>query len=732
MVESSLKIFRKKNQNNVILFLIIFVIVILNGNLFDPAELYKFGYTSKLIKAGEVVETLGWGSEAVHGDILVSPIQREPLYTFFLNLFSSDNYNYVIFLQWIALALAWFLWGRIILQKFGWVTTGFFLIFILLAPIPALFSSVLFPYAFNFLFLTAALVSLLRGMENKHWAWFLASGLGFGLAIYERSTYLLLPLFLLIVLILFRKKVSLPIRFPILMFVTSVVIILPWIVYMRTFGVLGMNQMTGFTLGFAYGSLSSPESTEYIDSFDFFVRQFGGDWGTQSFYREEFVKNQISYLDSEKTVTSLVLQKMKNNPAQVLKTIIINVAAFPTRLMSIETGRYLEFSVRGSPSVYRQNFARPVPPSFLDLVIFIFAFIGTFRLYKQHKPLALLVGILFVYILAFSTTIVLFDPRYRGPLDALIYLAAAYAIGSLLKSRSKKIGKSSFKKDVICWVCGNKNMFFIKNSDIDNLQVDQFSITDKNYGMTLALLKCENCNFVQAGDADSVLGQYENIKDSRYIETRAQRLLQADKILLDSGLAGYKGRLLDVGAGAGILVEAASKRGWLAEGVEPSVWLCRVANNRGHRVVQGVLPNMQIVGHFNAVTLIDVIEHVTDPHSLLQEIRGLLEKDGRLVLVTPDVGSFFARVLRFKWWHFRVAHIGYFNQQNLRLLLERAGFEILTTSRPTWYLPGDYIWERIALYLPRFMRIKPPTILKRVTLPINLRDSLLIVAKKAE
>ena len=59
-------------------------------------------------------------------------------------------------------------------------------------------------------------------------------------------------------------------------------------------------------------------------------------------------------------------------------------------------------------------------------------------------------------------------------------------------------------------------------------------------------------------------------------------------------------RLLDVGAGSGILVEEALASGFAARGIEPS---SPIAAQRGLPVTHGVLPNSELPGPFDVVTL---------------------------------------------------------------------------------------------------------------------------------
>jgi 2-polyprenyl-3-methyl-5-hydroxy-6-metoxy-1,4-benzoquinol methylase len=145
------------------------------------------------------------------------------------------------------------------------------------------------------------------------------------------------------------------------------------------------------------------------------------------------------------------------------------------------------------------------------------------------------------------------------------------------------------------------------------------------------------------------------------------------------------GRLLDIGAGSGILVEQAIEMGYRAEGIEPSSWLHEIAVHRHLPVHLGSFPNPATSGPFDVITLINVIEHVPNPVELLRNIAESLSPGGTVIVVTPDVGSVAAHILSWKWWHFRVAHIGYFNKRTLLSALDRAGLQPVSMSRPGWF-----------------------------------------------
>lgn len=253
-----------------------------------------------------------------------------------------------------------------------------------------------------------------------------------------------------------------------------------------------------------------------------------------------------------------------------------------------------------------------------------------------------------------------------------------------------------------------------------------FRVTDTSYGQTFTIHRCEHCGFLQCMDAEDVISQYVQMSDGLYEATSEARARQMQSLLPHGEQFQEKGTLSGCRR-IGLLVEEARKLGFDAEGVEPSRALQAAAAAKALPVHLGVIPSLEITGPYDIVSAIDVIEHVDKPLDLLIAIRDLLAADGIGVLVTPDVGSITARVMRRKWWHFRPAHIGYFDRHSIRLSLERAGLSPATIARPTWYLPMDYLGSRVASYLPGGNKIAMPKLFGRIKVPINLHDSLLVV-----
>jgi SAM-dependent methyltransferase len=283
-----------------------------------------------------------------------------------------------------------------------------------------------------------------------------------------------------------------------------------------------------------------------------------------------------------------------------------------------------------------------------------------------------------------------------------------------------------------CWICGGPDLTLLRRSQLAKpIDSGDFRITDAGYGITGSIFRCDRCGFRQCGDMGEVLSFYEGMEDQGYEETRAARALQARRLVDQIARHRPAGSLLDIGAGTGILVEEALASGFRAEGIEPSAWLAERAAARGLPVHHGTLPHPGLDRTWDIVTLIDVVEHVTDPLALLNQMRRVMADGGIGVIVTPDVGSWAARLLGWRWWHYRIAHVGYFSRPTLAAALGRAGLKATAWSRPTWYLPGDYVAMRLASYLPAGARPPIPQALARLTVPLNLFDSLLVFVGKA-
>jgi cyclopropane fatty-acyl-phospholipid synthase-like methyltransferase len=159
-------------------------------------------------------------------------------------------------------------------------------------------------------------------------------------------------------------------------------------------------------------------------------------------------------------------------------------------------------------------------------------------------------------------------------------------------------------------------------------------------------------------------------------------------------------RLLDVGAGSGHLARNLKKRlpGIEIVCVEKSESFRNQLARQGFSAVAS-LDSISSKHTFDAVLLIEVIEHVPDPVGFLEHLRRHLDLEGRIFLTTPcgelrngsrDTNAYDTP-----------EHVQFFTEKSLRLAVEKAGFRNIHYE----YIEALYPRSTSALSLATYKRL---------------------------
>jgi 2-polyprenyl-3-methyl-5-hydroxy-6-metoxy-1,4-benzoquinol methylase len=232
-------------------------------------------------------------------------------------------------------------------------------------------------------------------------------------------------------------------------------------------------------------------------------------------------------------------------------------------------------------------------------------------------------------------------------------------------------------------------------------------------------------------DSPKTQGYTDYRGDERlYLDTFRKRL----GYVLRNGPHG--GRALDVGCAAGFCMAVMRELGFEAHGVEVSEAIGSHARDHfGFDTVHiGTLDTAPYPdGHFDVITMWDVVEHVADPVALLVKARELLVPDGLLVIETQDIDSYFARLLGPRWHHYKhEEHIFHFTPETARTLLGKAGFEAtgLTHRYGGKFVSFYFIAERASRVHPALTKLLAPlTAFERARLYLNFMDEMIVLAK---
>jgi len=159
-------------------------------------------------------------------------------------------------------------------------------------------------------------------------------------------------------------------------------------------------------------------------------------------------------------------------------------------------------------------------------------------------------------------------------------------------------------------------------------------------------------------------------------------------------------RVLDIGCGFGQSLGYHHARGCEAHGVEADENIRPVAERHGLNVRVGLFDaDNYEPASFDYVTLDQVVEHVSDPVTVLKGVNRVLKQGGITVISTPNAQGWGRWLFGKKWIHWHAPyHQQFFSPESMLIAAEKAGFELVdvkTITNSEWL---RYQWLHLATY----------------------------------
>ena len=228
-------------------------------------------------------------------------------------------------------------------------------------------------------------------------------------------------------------------------------------------------------------------------------------------------------------------------------------------------------------------------------------------------------------------------------------------------------------------VCGDKEEDILFDKD--------------RYGVQLSFVLCKNCSVVRSLNkmSDEDLSSfYANEYRKLYFDMEIPKtnLIEGEQrprgraiigILNKSGELFVDRMVLEIGAGAGGILDEFHINGGITTAIEPSVQYCEYMRaETKHTVIEGMLSDSEdarfLGNKYKVIVISHVLEHVNDPLDFLIKARKLLSDDGVIYIEVPSltkIGLSNDRFLDF----FHVAHPWTFSKNGLLRLCYEVGLE---------------------------------------------------------
>ena len=205
-------------------------------------------------------------------------------------------------------------------------------------------------------------------------------------------------------------------------------------------------------------------------------------------------------------------------------------------------------------------------------------------------------------------------------------------------------------------------------------------------GVHYRIVKCHTCGLVRS---DPVLDSH--VLAELYAQSSFEYEGEADNIRATYGryLAGTaphqtrKGALLEIGCGNGFFLEEALSQGYHpVQGIESS----RIAVESASPIVREKIicdtmrPGIFGPEHFEIICLFQVIDHLPEPGVILDECYKLLRPGGLILIISHNVESISAKLLKDRSPIIDIEHTYLFSPATLTRLLVAHGFKVVNSG----------------------------------------------------
>lgn len=156
--------------------------------------------------------------------------------------------------------------------------------------------------------------------------------------------------------------------------------------------------------------------------------------------------------------------------------------------------------------------------------------------------------------------------------------------------------------------------------------------------------------------------------------------------------ADKTGKMLDVGAAAGYILQGFTKENWHGTGLEPNENIAKIGREKLNLDIRrGSLESFETDEKFDLISMIQVAAHFYDPRKAFGKAFELLNENGFLLIETWNRDSFSAKIFGKNWHEYSPPSVlQFFSEKGLMKFLKEIGFEKIGGGRPSKKISGAH------------------------------------------
>ncbi|SRR5258708_1158753 len=196
-----------------------------------------------------------------------------------------------------------------------------------------------------------------------------------------------------------------------------------------------------------------------------------------------------------------------------------------------------------------------------------------------------------------------------------------------------------------------------------------------------------------------------------------------------------KGKVLDIGASTGAMLDIFKEEGFETWGVEPSK-SSSIAEGKGHKIIKDYFEKAKLpVNYFEVIVMNHTLEHLDDSIGILEKIHKLLKRKGILLVDVPNAGGLGARILKDNWpYRLPAEHKHQFTKETLEEVFKKAGFKVVHFESRSGIFefnnPIQEVWESLITGKKRFFTDIINIPYDILVTYLNSGDSMTVVGEK--